>query len=329
MKIEEVWEYYKNDLLLAEEKIKENLHTVAPAIAEVGQHLLLSGGKRIRPVLVILCSRIFGYRGEKAGILACGAESIHTASLLHDDIVDGADIRRGRPAAHSLWGPHIVVLVGDYLYANALRLINSLESQKIMDAFTGATARMSEGELLQLSKKEQAARGDFCFSEEDYMKIITGKTAILMSASCKGGAVIGNATQEQEDALSAFGLKFGLAFQMVDDILDYMAEEDVMGKTLGKDFKEGKITLPLIYLMNDAPDSEVEKMKTIIKNKEFSASDLESVMELLEKYGSIKKSYAKARDLIESAKSGLGIFKDSTEKTALLTVSDYVLTRGK
>ena len=329
MKIEEVWDYYKNDLYLAEEKIKENLHTVAPAISAVGQHLLSSGGKRIRPVLVILCSRICGYRGEKASILACGAESIHTASLLHDDIVDGADMRRGKPAAHSLWGPQIVVLVGDYLYANALRLINSLESQKIMNAFTSATARMSEGELLQLSKKEQAAKGDFYFSEEDYMKIITGKTAILMSASCKGGAVIGNATQEQEDALSAFGLNFGMAFQMIDDILDYMAEEDVIGKTLGKDFKEGKITLPLIYLMNDAPGGEVEKIKTIIKKKEFSEADLGSVMELLEKYGSIKKSYAKARTLIEAAKSGLGIFEDSMEKTALLTVSEYVLTRGK
>jgi octaprenyl-diphosphate synthase len=329
MKIAEIWEYFKDDLLLTEEKIRENLKTVAPAIETVGHHLLMSGGKRIRPMLVILSSSMLGYRGEMTSVLACSAESIHTASLLHDDIVDGAHIRRGKPTAHSLWGEQVVVLVGDYLYSNALRLINLLKNQKIMDAFTTATAKMSEGELLQLSKKEQGRNGTLTVTEEDYTKIIIGKTAILMSAACRGGAVIGNASQEQEDALTSFGLKFGMAFQMADDILDYIAEENILGKGLGKDLEEGKVTLPIIYLLNDATAGEAEKVKSIIMSEKCTESDLEYILDLLDKYNSIQRSYTKARSLIVEAKNELRIFDDSFEKTALLTVSDYVLTRGK
>lgn len=322
--IEEVWDYYKHDIHLSEEKIQEALNTVAPAIANVGKHLLMSGGKRIRPFLVILCSKIFGYSGEKISILACGVEIIHTASLLHDDVVDGANIRRGRPSAHSLWGNQAVILVGDCLYSNALRLVNSLKSQKIMDAFTTATAKMSEGELIQLSKK-----GDPDISEEDYLKIIKGKTAILMSAACRSGAVIGNAKQEEETALSNFGLKLGMAFQIADDILDYMAEEKILGKGLGKDLREGKITLPLIYLLKDASPKEVKDVKSIIKSESFSKSDLAYVIELLNKYMSIKKSYEKAYTILREAKKELNIFEGSMEKSALLTISDYALNRKK
>ncbi len=324
MTIEEVSEYYKEDLLLAEEQIKETFNTVAPAISMVGKHLLMGGGKRLRPFLAILSAKIFGYSGEKASILACSVESIHTASLLHDDVVDGASIRRGRPSAHSLWGNQVVVLVGDYLYSNALRLINMLKSQKIMDSFTNATARMSEGELIQLSKK-----GDPNITEEDYQKIITGKTAILMSAACRGGAVIGNATQQQEDALTKFGLQLGMAFQMADDVLDYMAEEQMLGKSLGKDLEEGKITLPLIYLFNNATGPEAERAKEIIRSEKITKSDLAYIQGLFNKYESIKQSYDKADSVLKKAKSELDIFEDSIEKSALLTISDYSLTREK
>lgn len=324
MIIEEVWDLYKEDLILTEKKIKETLITVAPAIPMVGEYIFTGGGKRIRPLLAIVCSKMLGYSGEKTSILACSVESIHTASLLHDDVVDGANLRRGRPSAHSLWGDQVVVLVGDYLYSNALRLVNSLKSYKIMDAFSTATAKMSEGELIQLSKK-----GDPNISEEDYMNIITGKTAILMSATCKGGAVIGNASQEREDALTTFGLNFGLAFQIADDILDYMAEEKMLGKSLGKDLEEGKITLPLVYLLRNASRSEAEKVKSIIKSESFSKLDLAYILDLLNKYASIKQSYEKARAIIQDAKSELDIFENSTGKSALLTISDYVLTRTK
>ncbi len=329
MTIEEIWDYYKEDLQSAEEKLQETLKTVAPAISMVGRHLLMSGGKRIRPILAILSSRIFGYRGDKAGILACSVESIHTASLLHDDIVDGASTRRGKPSAHSLWGDQIVVLVGDYLYSNALRLVNSLKSQKVMDAFTNATAMMSEGELIQLSKKNQSKKGDFNISEDNYMKIITGKTAILMSAACMGGAVIGNARPKEEEALASFGLKLGMTFQIADDILDYMAEEKILGKNLGKDLGEGKITLPLIYLLRDASPEEVPKVKSIISSGKISGTDLAYVQDLLNAYKSIEKSYKRADHILRQAKAELDIFEDSPEKSALIAISDYSLGREK
>jgi octaprenyl-diphosphate synthase len=329
MTIEQVWEYYKHDLKLAEEKINETLVAVAPAITAVGRHIFSGGGKRIRPLLSIVCSRMFGYSGEKTSILACSVESIHTASLLHDDIVDGANIRRGRPSAHSLWGDQVVVLVGDYLYSNALRLINSLESHRIMNAFSTATAKMSEGELIQLHNKERSKRGDLEISEEDYLKVITGKTAMLISAACSSGAVLGNATAEEVEALSNFGLKLGIAFQIADDILDYKAEEKMLGKGLGKDLEEGKITLPLIYMLKEASISEIEKVKLIIQSDSFSRSDLEFILYLLDKYMAIKKSYEKAELILNDAKRELDIFADSFEKRALLTISDYVLRRER
>ncbi len=324
MTIDQIWEYYKEDLRATEDRMSEILGTVAPAISAVGKHISSAGGKRIRPFLAILSSGILGTRGGEVSTLASSVEFIHAASLIHDDVVDGAHLRRGKPSAHSIWGNQVVVLVGDFLYANALRLANLLNRHKIMDALCTATAKMSEGELVQLSKQ-----GNPDMSEDDYMKIIQGKTAILMSAACKGGAVLGNATQEQEDALASFGLKFGFAFQMADDILDYRAEEKVFGKNLGKDLEEGKITLPLINLLRDANDSEVERIKEIIKAESITETDLADVQEMFNKHRSIEKSYEKASSLINEAKAELDIFNDSMEKNSLLTIADYVLTRKK
>jgi octaprenyl-diphosphate synthase len=324
MTIEEIWEYYKEDLKSAESKMSEVLETVAPAISAVGKHIFSAGGKRIRPFLAILSSRIFNTRGDEVSTLASSVEFIHAASLIHDDVVDGADLRRGKPSAHSLWGNQVVVLVGDFLYANALRLANLLKRQKVMDALCTATAKMSEGELIQLSKQ-----GSPDMSEEDYMKIIQGKTAILMSAACKGGAVLGNASQKEEDALASFGLKFGFAFQMSDDILDYRAEEKVFGKNLGKDLEEGKVTLPLIILLKDAEANEVKRIKEIIKAESITEIDLADIQSLFDKHRSIDKSYEKAAMLVNEAKAELDIFEDSVEKDSLLTISDYVLTRKK
>ncbi len=324
MTIDKIWEYYKEDLKAAEDRMSEILATVAPAITVVGKHISSAGGKRIRPFLAILSSRLLGARGDRVSTLASSVEFIHSASLIHDDVVDGANLRRGKPSAHSIWGNQVVVLVGDFLYANALRLANLLERQKIMDALCTATAKMSEGELVQLSKQ-----GNPDMTEDDYMKIIQGKTAILMSAACKGGAVLGNATQKQEDALASFGLKFGFAFQMSDDILDYMAEEKAFGKTLGKDLEEGKITLPLINLLRDADDRETVRIKEIIKADTITETDLADVQDMFNKHGSIEKSYEKAGSIINEAKAELGIFGDSMEKTSLLTIADYVLTRKK
>jgi octaprenyl-diphosphate synthase len=313
MEIEKIWGIYKEDLESAEEKINETLKTVAPAISAVGNHLFSSGGKRVRPLLAILCSRIFSISGDKVSTLAASVEFIHAASLIHDDVVDGADIRRGNPAAHSLWGNQVVILVGDFLYANALRMSNLLRSQTVMDALCTATAKMSEGELIQLSKK-----GSPDISEEDYMKIIQGKTAILMSATCKGGAVLGNASQEQEDALASFGLKFGFVFQIADDMLDYVADEKILGKSLGKDLEESEMTL-----------NETEHIKDMLRAGDFAETDLAYILRLFRKHKSIEKSYEKANAILNEAKAELDIFEDSVEKNALIAISDYVLTRRK
>jgi octaprenyl-diphosphate synthase len=324
MTISEIWEYYKEDRRLAEERMQEILKTVEPAISAVGNHIFAAGGKRVRPILAILSSRLFGVRGEDVSTLASSVEFIHAASLIHDDVVDGADLRRGKPSAHSLYGNQVVILVGDFLYANALRLANLLKKQKVMDALCTATAKMSEGELIQLSNQ-----GNIGTTEEDYMKIIQGKTAILISAACRGGAVIGNASQEQEDALASFGLKFGFAFQMADDILDYMAEEKAFGKTLGKDLEEGKITLPLIYLLRSADTGETERIKDIISSESISETDLADIQGLFAKHKSIEQSYGRAHAMLDEAKEELDIFEDSIEKKSLLIIADYAVKRKK
>lgn len=324
MVISEIWEYYKEDLQLAEDRMQEILKTVEPAISAVGHHIFSAGGKRVRPILAILSSRLFGMRGDDVSTLASSVEFIHAASLVHDDVVDGAGIRRGKPTAHSLWGNQVVILVGDFLYANALRLANLLKKQSVMDALCTATAKMSEGELIQLSKQ-----GRTDITEDDYMRIIKGKTAILISAACQGGAVIGNASQEQERALESFGLKFGFAFQMADDILDYMAEEKAFGKTLGKDLEEGKITLPLIYLLKSTDNAETQRIKEIISSGSITGKDLADIQGMFHKHKSIDQSYERAHALLDEAKAELDIFEESMEKRSLLAIAEYAVKRKK
>jgi len=324
MTIEEVWRYYERDIALVKEKMQEILNGVSPLISKVGEHIVMGGGKRIRPLLAILCSRITGYSGEKSTHLACSIESIHTASLLHDDVVDCASMRRGRASANSIWGDQAAILVGDFLYSNALKLANSLQDLRIIDALSSATISMTESELLQLSKK-----GDPEISEEDYMRIIKGKTALLMSAACRSGALLGNISQKEEDALASFGLKLGLTFQMADDILDYTAEEEILGKGPGKDIEEGKITLPLIYLLRQASLNEIGRIRAIISAETLARSDLAYIIGLLNKYRCIEKSYERASQILKEAKAELDIFEDSIEKSALLVISDYSLRREK
>ncbi len=324
MDFEEVCEYYKDDLLLTEEKIKGVFSNVAPLISAIGEYIYSSGGKRIRPLLVIISSRLSGYNGENASILACSIESIHTASLLHDDVVDGAELRRGRPPAHNLWGNHVAVLVGDFFYSNALRLANGLKNQRIMDTLSTATAKMAERELLQLS-----LIGNPDITEDEYLEIITGKTAVLMSAATHSGAILGGVTKEKEDALKNFGMKLGMAFQITDDILDYMAEEETLGKGLGKDIEEGKITLPLIYLLKDVGTKEADEIKAIIHSENLSTSDLRYIINLLSRHGAIEQSYKKAGMLLNEAMAELTIFEDSIEKRALLALANHVLKRKR
>jgi octaprenyl-diphosphate synthase len=323
MSLERIFRSYEKELRTTEQRIKDLFKSPVSSIPLIGEYILDGGGKRLRPLILILSSELANYRGDDRLTLAGIVESIHTASLLHDDVVDGADKRRGKTPAHSVWGNQVVILVGDFLYANALRLAVLQKNQRVMEALSEATTRMTEGEILQLSKT-----GDPEISEKDYFDIVSAKTGALLSAACRIGAILGSLPEEKENALARFGMKTGIAFQMADDILDYMADEGELGKHLGKDLKEGKITLPLIHLLKVAADKEKEEVKGIIKDG-FKRNGLRKMLKLFKKYETIESSLEKARDLIADAKNELVAFADSPSKKALNTIADYTLSRKK
>lgn len=323
MDLEEIFEFYKPQLKIVEDRLRSLFKSPVFPIQLIGKHLIDGGGKRLRPLILILSAELAGYRGDERFTLAGIIESIHTASLLHDDVIDGAEIRRGKAPAHSIWGNQVVILVGDYLYSNALKHAVMQKSQKIMEALSEATTRMTEGEILQLVKT-----GDSDITEEEYLEIISAKTAALISAACRVGAILGSLPENKENALARFGMKTGIAFQMADDILDYMAAEDELGKRLGKDLNEGKLTIPIISLLKIAINAEKEEVRGIIQSK-LKKRGLKKILKLFEKYDIIEHSFEKAHLLVEEAKTELTIFPDSHEKEALKKIADYTLIRGK
>jgi octaprenyl-diphosphate synthase len=323
MDLEEVFRLYEQELKIVEDRIKNLFKSHAFTIPLIGNHILDGGGKRLRPLILLLSAEIADYKGDSRLTLAGIIESIHTASLLHDDVIDGAEIRRGKSPAHSIWGNQVVILVGDFLYSNALRLAVQQKSQRIMEILSEATTRMTEGEILQLIKT-----GDPNITEGEYLDIISAKTAVLISAACRIGAILGSLPEDKENALARFGINTGIAFQMADDILDYMADEGKLGKRLGKDLKEGKITLPLIYLLKAASDTEIEEVKNIIKDG-LKKRGLKRILKLFVKYNTIELSLKKAQNFISDAKTELTIFPDSPAKKALFTIADYSLLRGR
>ncbi len=323
MDLDRIFKSYEPELRVVEQRIRDLFKSPVFSIPLIGKYLLDGGGKRLRPLILILSSELANYKGDARLTLAGIVESIHTASLLHDDVIDGADKRRGKAPAHSIWGNQIVILVGDFLYANALRVAVLQKSQRIMDTLSEATTRMTEGEILQLVKT-----GDPDIGEDDYLDIISAKTGALISAACKIGAILGSLPEEKENALQRFGMKTGVAFQMADDILDYMADEGELGKRLGKDLKEGKITLPLIHLLKAAPNEEREEVKGILKDG-FKKSGLKKILRLFKKYNTIESSLKKAHDLIADAKSELALFPEVPAREALGSIADYTLRRRR
>ncbi len=323
MDFKKIFDVYDSELRRVENSLNDLFKSNVVTIPLIGKHLTCSGGKRLRPLFLLLSARLSGYKGDAHIALAGIIESIHTASLLHDDVVDGAELRRGKPAAHSIWGNQVVILVGDFLYSNALKHAVAFKNQDIMEALSEATTRMTEGELLQLNRT-----GDPDITEEEYIEIISSKTGALISAACRIGGILGNVNADREAALARFGMKAGIVFQMADDILDYMAEESELGKRLGKDLGEGKITLSLIHLLKTATKSEKEEIKDIIKNG-FSKERLSRILTLFRKYRAIEESFKKANDLVDEAKAELLIFPSSPERDALLDIADYALSREK
>jgi octaprenyl-diphosphate synthase len=320
MEIQDVFQHYADDMQAVEDLIEARRHSYAHLIPEITDHVIKSGGKRLRPLLLIISSDLCGYRGDRRFPLGSVMEFIHTASLLHDDVIDHATIRRGKPSANSIWGNSASVLVGDYLYATSFNVLAEDGDQSVQKLLATTTASMAEGEIIQLAKC-----GDVNITERDYFSIIEKKTAILISSACAIGAILAKAPESEVTALARFGMRLGTAFQLTDDTLDYVANEGELGKTIGMDIKEGKITLPLIRTFKECDPDE---KKIIEKAVEHTEEDyIKETTFLINKYDGIQYSLDKADSLIKEGKAFLEIFDDSTPRGALLAISDYVVER--
>jgi len=321
--LQDVLKEYKSDMERMEHRIHESLGTDVPLIQHVSKYILGAGGKRFRPLLHLLSARLCGYRDHTSEyLLGSVVEYIHTASLLHDDVVDEAKIRRGRSSANSLWGNQASILVGDYLYSKALYHAVRLQNQRVMDVLSETTTMMSEGEVLQLMQIQNAE-----ITEADYFRLVECKTGVLISASCRLGAIISKAPLSQEDALTAYGKKLGLAFQITDDTLDYAANQKQLGKVLGKDLDEGKVTLPLIYAIRKANPEEHARIRGILEADAITENDLTYTLGLMEKYGAVEEALGLAQSLSNESKAALAVFPDSMPRQALMALADYVVQR--
>ena len=256
MQIQEVLSAYHKDLQEVEKCLNRHISSEVKLIPKVSHHLIDSGGKRFRPLLHLICASLCGYQSDNRFPMAAVMEFIHTATLLHDDVIDQAIMRRGKTSANNIWGNAASVLVGDFLYSKSFTLMTEIGNMQILKMMSDVTNIMSEGEVFQLVKC-----GDFNLTEEEYLTIIRKKTAVLLSAACSSGAILASASEDKVAALAHFGLKIGMAFQMTDDTLDYMAKEKDFGKAIGKDLEEGKMTLPLIYALKKAKPAERKIIK--------------------------------------------------------------------
>ena len=320
MEIQDVFQQYVDDMNAVEDLIEARRNSYAHLIPEITDHVIKSGGKRLRPLLLIISSDLCGYRGDRRFPLASVMEFIHTASLLHDDVIDHATIRRGKPSANNIWGNSASVLVGDYLYSSSFGILAEDGDQTVQKLLATTTSSMAEGEIIQLEKC-----GDINATEKEYFSVIEKKTAILISAACAIGAILAKAPELEIEALTKFGMRLGTAFQLTDDTLDYVAREDELGKTIGMDLKEGKITLPLIRTFKECDSDEKKIIEKAVENTEEDY--IKETTFLINKYDGIQYSLDKADRLIEEGKAFLEIFGDSTPKDALLTISDYVVER--
>jgi len=313
-----------DDLKLVELQFRKDLQSDVPLIRKVGEYVLSSGGKRVRPALLLLAARLSGYTSDKAVPLASVVEFIHTATLLHDDVVDSATLRRGLASANTLWGNEASVLVGDFLFSKSFSLMVGVGSLDILRVLSDATTVIAEGEVMQL-----LCTGELDLTEEQYTDVIRSKTAILMSAACEAGAILGETSHDQQQALAAFGMDLGIAFQLMDDILDYVATEEEFGKSIGHDLEEGKITLPLIHTLRNCTASERSVIASVVELDEMTLEEFREVSGLVRQYGGIDYTIEKARHYVDRCRGHLDLFVHSPVREALISLSEYVVTRSK
>ncbi|MEA2014067.1 MAG: polyprenyl synthetase family protein [Thermodesulfobacteriota bacterium] len=320
MDIQAVFQHYADGMRIVEDLIREHQHSYVHLIPEIADHITGSGGKRLRPLLLIISSDLCGYSGDRRFPLASVMEFIHTASLLHDDVIDHAVIRRGKPSANRVWGNSASVLVGDYLYSSSFAMLAEDGDQTVQKLLAVATSAMAEGEIIQLAKC-----GDINATEKEYFSVVEKKTAVLISSACAIGAIMAKAPESEVEALARFGMRLGTAFQLTDDTLDYMAREDDFGKTIGMDIKEGKITLPLIRTFKACDPDEKKIIEKAVENP--NEDHIEEITFLINKYGGIKYSLERADRLIKEGKAFLDVFDDSMPRKCFFAIADYVLER--
>ncbi|WP_395017301.1 polyprenyl synthetase family protein [Dongia sp.] len=311
------------DMARVNQIILKQMQSPVALIPELAGHIIAAGGKRLRPILTLAAARMCGYRGEHHQTLAACVEFIHTATLLHDDVVDDSALRRGEASANVLWGNKPSVLVGDFLFSRAFQLMVIPGSLRVLEILSSASAVIAEGEVLQLITSNDTAT-----TELAYLEVIKGKTAALFSAACEVGAVIAERPKTDQEALSSYGLNLGIAFQLIDDALDYSAKQEALGKTVGDDFREGKITLPVILAFLRGGAEERTFWQRVMEAQEQRPEDLPEAIGLMSRHGALKDTVARAAHYGAMAKDALGIFKDSAEKRALTEVVDFCIQRG-
>jgi octaprenyl-diphosphate synthase len=319
---ERIYARVGNDLARIDEEINSLLVSDIPLIPLVGRHIMGSGGKRLRPLLMILAARLCGYRGNRDAPLAVVFEFLHAATLLHDDVVDHAETRRNKPAANTIWGNAGVVLVGDFLYSKAILMAIEYQNLKILEVLLDATTKMSEGEVLQLINSDNLE-----ISEKEYLKVIVRKTAVLISAACQVGAIFGGGGAAEERALNAYGHNLGIAFQLIDDTLDFTGEAEELGKPVGNDIREGKATLPLIHALRNAKPAERDRLRQIFSADEISARDEMELRNMVVRTGGIEYTRNLAITHANLARKALKIFSDGPEKEILDDTAGYVVCR--
>lgn len=313
----------KNDLKNVNDVIIRHMDSPVELIPQLAGHLIAAGGKRLRPMLTLGAAQLCNYSGNRHVHLAACVEFIHTATLLHDDVVDESDLRRGEASANALFGNQASVLVGDFLFSRAFELMVEDGSLEVLKILSHASSVIAEGEVLQLMTTNDTETG-----EDTYLEVIKSKTAQLFAAACRIGPVIAERPRVEEDALESFGMNLGIAFQLIDDVLDYSAKQATLGKTIGDDFKEGKISLPVILAFRRGDEEERKFWRRTMEELEQTDDDLEHALHLMTKHNALTDSVERARHYGSIARDSLGIFPESPIKTAFNDLIDFCIVRA-
>ena len=319
----EVFDLLREDLVALEDEFGQDTVSGVGAITEIGEYLRAGGGKRIRPALLLLSAKLLNYRGRGAVRLGAVVEIIHTATLVHDDIIDEAKTRRGRPAANTQWGNSKCVLAGDWLYMQAFKIAVQERNFRILDTLIDLTQQMVEGELLQIEKLGKLITLD------EHFDLIYRKTACLFSVCMRLGGILGGASTDEEESLAKYGHDLGMAFQIVDDVLDLTASEDVLGKPVASDLREGKVTMAVIHALQYCTPDEKAKVETILRDRAFNGVTHAQILDILHRYRSLEAATSRAAQYAESARKSICTFPDSEIKRALLWAPEFVVAREK